>query len=194
MYKAQIICFIIVAFVGAFHFFSGSKKDKSYHWFSALILATLTQLCLDITTNYTVNHLEEVSPMVNRLAHNFFLSFLIIIFFITYKYLRMMIKEEFGTTVTKFKGSCIPMVMAIVGVFVLPLYYMETPHGNYSYGPAATMVYLGVAIYVIFIVKNLFKYRKQLPRKKQRAIMIALVSELVVSAYQAIFPTSLISS
>ena len=55
------------------------------------------------------------------------------------------------------------------------------------------MVYVCVAIYVVLIGRLLFKHGKDIPMKKRKAVIIALLSELLVAIYQAIFPTSLIS-
>ena len=64
------------------------------------------------------------------------------LFYIAYKYLEALIEEENKDNITKVRFSYLPLVFAALGVCFLPLDYMETPKGNYSYGPAAIMVYI----------------------------------------------------
>lgn len=193
MYKGQIICIIIISFIGAFYFTSSRKKTESSRWFSSFIIISLIQLLFDIFSCYTVNHLESVSEILNRAVHCFYMGFLILLFYIAYKYLEALIEEEIGDSISRFKYSIVPLIGAVFGAVFLPIRYVETPKGNYSYGPAAYMIYISVAIYVILIFRILLKYRKVIPRKKRKAIKIALICELLGGIYQAIVPTALIT-
>ncbi len=192
-YKGQIICCIVIVFIGSFHFYKGEKETKSSKWFSGLVVFSFLQLLFDIFSVYTVNHLDSVSPVLNRIVHCFYMGFLLLLFYLAYKYIETVIKEEIGEGIQPLKGSVLPLVLAVLGVIFLPLEYIETPKGNYSYGPAAFMIYIGVAIYLILIFRILIKHRKDIPQNKRRAIIIAMLSELLVAIYQIIIPTSLIT-
>lgn len=193
MYKGQIICSIIIFVIGMFYFSSSRKKTESSKWFAVLLIVSIVQLQFDMLSCYTVNHLDSVSKSMNRIVHCFYMGFLLLLFYIAFKYLEVMIEEEIGDRITRIKYSAVPVVLANLGVVFLPLYYMETPKGNYSYGPAAYMVYINVTIYLLMIMRILLKYGKELPAKKRKAIIIAILSELVVAVYQTIVPTSLIT-
>lgn len=80
-----------------------------------------------------------------------------------------------------------------MGIIFLPLNYIETPQGNYSYGPAAFTIYIGVAFYLLLIIWNLIKYWEDIPNKKRLAMFIVIISEVVVGIYQIFVPTALIS-
>lgn len=131
--------------------------------------------------------------MLNRFVHIIYMGLMLSIFFIAYKYLATIIEEELGKIIDKKGLSTIPMIITILGVIFLPLSYIETPVSNYSYGPAAFMTYIGVAIYVILILRLMKLYGKEIPRKKERAMFIALVSEIPVAIYQILIPESLIT-
>ena len=106
----------------------------------------------DVFSVYTVNHLETVSPVLNRVIHIFYMGFMLSIFYLAYKYIETIIEEELGRSIKhNVIVTAIPLIITILGVVFLPLYYVESERSNYSYGPAAFMTYIGVAIYQIFV-------------------------------------------
>ena len=96
MYKTQIACEIFIFFIGVLYFSSPGQKNQSSKWFSKLLVCTFLQLVFDVLSVYTVNHLDTVSPIVNRIVHIFFMGFMLVIFYIAYKYLETIIEEETG--------------------------------------------------------------------------------------------------
>lgn len=194
MYKTQISCAIIILFLGLLYFTAKNSKQKSSKWFSALLVTSFFQLLFDIFSVYTVNHLTTVSPIVNRIIHCFYMGLMLIIFYIAYKYLETIIEEEIGKPIKQNNLSLPPLIIMLLGIIFLPLSYIETPDGNYSYGPAAFTTYFGVAIYAGFIVKLMIQHGKKLPPKKNKAILFALLSEIPIAIYQIIFPLALITS
>ncbi len=193
MYKGQIICIIIIFVIGTLYFTSERKRTESFKWFSAFLITSFTQILFDIGSVYTVNHLESVSGFLNRLVHCFYMGLMLLLFYIVYKYLEVLIQEEKGENISKLKYSVVPLILAILGVIFLPLYYMETPKGNYSYGPAALMIYISVALYTLLIIRILIKHGKDIQDKKRKAIIIAILGETLVAIYQAIYPTALVT-
>ena len=192
MYKSQIICIIIILFIAAFYFYS-ERKTASAKWFSLLLITAVVQLLFDIGSVYTVNHLETVSPVVNRIVHCLFMSFMLVLFLIAYKYLEALIEEEKGERIHRIKYAVIPLVIATFSLCFLPITYIETPKGNYSHGPAVFGVYACVAWSIALIARLLIKYRKDIPEKKRVAVVIAMLSEAPVAVFQILIPTSLIS-
>ena len=134
MYKGQIICIIIISVIGAFYFTSSRKKTESSRWFSSFLLFSVVQLLFDICSCYTVNHLETVSKILNRVIHCFYMGFLILLFYLAYKYLEALIEEEIGDNIERIRYSMLPLIGGILGVVFLPLRYVETTKGNYSFG------------------------------------------------------------
>lgn len=193
MYKTQIACEIFIFFIGVLYFSTPGQKNQSSKWFSKLLVCTFLQLVFDVLSVYTVNHLDTVSPIVNRIVHIFFMGFMLVIFYIAYKYLETIIEEETGGKMKLVNYTLIPLIITLLGVIFLPLSYIESPKSNYSYGPAAFMTYAGVAIYVLFIIRLMVQYGKIIPPKKKKAIFVALISEIPVAVYQIIIPESLIT-
>ena len=193
MCKTQIICCVIVFFIAVFYFVSAKEKTKSHKWYSALLLTSFFQLVMDVLSVITVNNMDKFAPWINRLVHQGFMALMLAIFFIVYKYIETVIEEEIGERYKKMRWVYIPLVVSFFGVIFLPIYYMETPNGNYSYGPAPMNIYISIAIYIVLIILMLFRYSRLLPKRKNWAILIVMVSEAVIAGYQLFVPTALIS-
>ncbi len=193
MYKTQIACAIFILFIGILYFRSIENKTKSSRNFIALLVCSFIQLIFDVFSVYTVNHLETVSPILNRIIHIVFLGLLQALFYIAYLYLETIIEEEIGKSIGKYRYTIIPLLLTTAGTVFLPLYYVESERSNYSYGPAVYMIYVGVAVYLFLIIRLLFQYRNSIPRKKKLAIYVALLSEIPVAIYQIAVPDSLIT-
>ena len=193
MYKTQIACAIFILFIGILYFRSAENKTKSSRNFIALLVCSFIQLIFDVLSVYTVNHLETVSPILNRIIHIVFLGLLQALFYIGYLYLETIIEEEIGKSIGKYRYTVIPLLLTTTGTIFLPLYYVESKRSNYSYGPAVYMIYVGVAVYLFLIIRLLFQYRNSIPRKKKLAIYVALLSEVPVTIYQIAVPDSLIT-
>ena len=192
LYKSQIVCIFIILFIAAFYFYS-ERKTASAKWFSSLLITAVVQLLFDIGSVYTVNHLETVPPILNRIVHCIFMSLLLALFLIAYKYLEALIEEARGERLQRIKFAVIPVIIATFSLCFLPIKYVETPKGNYSHGPAVFGVYVGVALSIALIIRLLILHGKDIPKKKRIAIIIAMLSEAPVAIYQIIVPTSLIS-
>ncbi|MBQ7832452.1 MAG: response regulator [Lachnospiraceae bacterium] len=194
VFKTQLICCIIVFFIGVFYFVSvKEKKKKSHKWYSVMLIVSVAQLVFDILSVITVNQLETIEPWINKLVHQCFMTLMLAIFFAVYRYLETVIQEEIGDAFKSAKWAYIPLLVSFVGVLVLPIYYAETPKGNYSYGPGPINIYISIAIYVILIIRLTIKYGRMLPAKKTTAIVVAMLSEALIAGYQAFVPTALIS-
>ncbi len=193
MYKTQIACIIIILFIGVLYFTSTGKKTGSSRRFVALLVCSFVQLVFDALSVYTVNHLETVSPILNRVIHIFYMGLMETLFYLAYRYLETMFEEEIGKKIRKYSYTLTPLLLAIAGTIFLPLYYVESERSNYSYGPAAFMTYAGVAVYLFLIIRLIIQYGKMIPAKKKRAIYVALLSEIPVAVYQIIIPDSLIT-
>lgn len=85
------------------------------------------------------------------------------------------------------------LVLALLGAFLLPISYVETPQGSYSAGPYAVVSCAGVAFYLVLCAVLLFGNWRSLDRKKRFAIGAALVIEFTVCALQGLHHTWLIS-
>ena len=189
MCKTQIICCIIVFFIAVFYFVSAKERTSSHKWYSALLILSFFQLIMDVISVITVNNLDTVEPWMNRLVHQGFMALMLAIFFVVYKYIETVIIEEIGERYRKMRLVYIPLVISFLCMIFLPIYYMETPKGNYSYGPGPINIYISIAIYVVLIIVMLIRYGRLLPKRKSRAMLVVMLSEALIAGYHAFVPT-----
>lgn len=72
MIKMQTALLILTVFIACLYFSAKRKNDINYKLFSSMLIMGIVNLTFDIVTVYTVNHLEEVSSVVNRVCHDIF--------------------------------------------------------------------------------------------------------------------------
>ena len=193
-YKAQLYC-ISILLVMLFMCVGGIKnKNRENALFNKLLIFALVNMCFDIASNYTVNHLEEVAPWINRVVHICFFVSMTTLFLLVYMYLTTIIEKEIASKLKFGKLAHLPYIIVCLLTLVLPIYYMEEPTGNWSYGPGPNAVYICVGIYVVMIIRLIIKYSKKISNKNKVAIVIALVCELGAALFQMVVPAALTSS
>ncbi len=193
MIRMEIACFLVVAFMAIMYFSAKREKTKLHNVFSCFLIVSMLHLILDATTIYTVNHLENIPRWANDILHRLFIGSMLVLFFLIYRYILLLAEDESEQNLQRSPRSTVVLVLAEICAFILPIDYMQTEMGNYSYGPAANTTYGCIALYVIFTIIALCRYWKQLHTKKKIAICTALAVLIVASVYQAFHPLALIS-
>lgn len=194
MYKSQISGLIILIFVMIVFMLQNKKKSRMHTLFGTILIVSAIQITFDIASVYTVNHLEKVNPVLNRVIHQFYMGLLVTMFCLIYVYCVALVEDKTKTKLGNSKWATLILVISYIGLAVLPLEYIENPVTNYSYGPMAYLAYGSVVAYTVMTVHIMVKYWKSFEYKQKTAIAIAVITETVVFIYQALIPTSLISS
>lgn len=192
MIKLQICCMMIILFIATVYFRAKRVKTYSHILFSVSLGTMIVNLLFDMITVYTVNHLSTVPAWVNRICHFFFLGSLIMEVFVCYLYSRVLIDDTLEKRTLWLMA--VPVWVAWLGLVTLPMEYMETPQGNYSWGPAVFTVHGITAFYMILIVVFLVRHWTEINPKKRFVVALAFCIQIVVLVYQSIFPAALISS
>lgn len=193
MIRMEIACLSVIVFMQIMYFSAKREKTKIHNIFSLLLIMSTIHLIFDGITVYTVNHLDSVPLLINNIVHRLFIGTMSGIFYLVYRYIVLLVEDESGDCLPLFRLSPLLLFLNLICVILSPLYYVETVNGNYSYGPAIYMSYVAVAIYLFLTVVVLCRHWKQIHYKKKLAISIAMMIEILLAAYQAIHPTSLIS-
>ena len=193
MCKLQVGCLIILIFISIMYFFANKKKSRTHTLFGAILAVSGSQIIFDIASVYTVNHLDTVSPILNRIIHDLYMGLLITMFCLIYVYGVAMVEEKIKIRFKVSRVVTIILILSYIGIIALPLDYIEHPVTNYSYGPVAFVAYGSVAIYTALTGHIMIRYWKKLEYKQKTAIAIAVITETVVFIYQAAIPTSLVS-
>ncbi len=193
-YKAQIYCMFIIAVLFFMCWFGIKHKERDNKVFISLLIVGFVNMIFDIASNYTVNRLETVHPLINRLAHIGFFVTLATMFMLVYQYLVALVEKELERALGGVIWSYVPYVIVLFTTTLLPVYYMETPFGNYSYGPGPNMLYVCVVVYMLMIINFVRSHRKSITTKNMIAVILALISVLGASGFQFFVPHALTSS
>lgn len=193
MVRMEIACFFVIAFMAAIYFSAKRENTKLHRVFSAFMIVSMVHLVFDGLTVYTVNHMDTVPAWLNEVIHRLFIGTMIAVFYFVYHYIAVMLEEDFEVSLHISRFSTIVLYVGIVCTVFLPIIYIETPEGNYSYGPVVYLLYACVSIYLLLTFILLYKCRRQIVKKKKVVILVAALIELVILIIQAIFPVVLIS-
>ncbi|MCR5281903.1 MAG: response regulator [Lachnospiraceae bacterium] len=181
--RGQIGCICIVLYI-AWTYFSVKRRDTVAHrLFSALIIVSIVDLIFDMVTVYTVNHVEEIPVIVNRICHVIFVSTIAAFLFIIYMYIQTLAYKEF-----RFKPVwLIPLVVAILLVAILPFGWETSAFGNYSTGPFLTAAFASAYIYFVLSMITMIRRRAHMEKKSLQAISISLTSLIIITLLQGLF-------
>ncbi|MGN1142834.1 MAG: sensor histidine kinase [Oliverpabstia sp.] len=193
MLRMEIALFFVLAFVAYIYFSAGWRTTLLHKVFSVLLIVMMVHLLFDAATIYTVNHLDTVPLLLNDILHRLFIGTMVIAVYLFYQYIAVLVEEETGQPRQLDKAARLYLLVALLGVLLLPVHYAVTPQGNYSDGIHASLCYVSMAFYLFLCVWLLVRSWKQIDKKKKLAIGAAFVIEIGVSLMQAVNPTWLIS-
>ena len=193
MLRMEIALFLAIAFVAFIYYSTEKERSPLHRTFSVLLGAVLVNLALDGITVYTVNHLEKVPLLLNDAVHRLFLASIVLVVFLFYHYIAILVAEQADKSRILDVPAKIFLVLSLLADFLLPITYVETDRGNYSFGPYVIAPYAAVLFYLFLCGMLLLMNWKKIEQKKKAAMGVALVIEFSVSAMQAINPTWLIS-
>lgn len=190
----EITCLIFIIFVSVIYFSIGRVKTYVHRLYSGLLITTTGNIIFDMITIYTVNHLDKVPEWLNHLCHQIFIGSLDVALFLISLYVVNLVRADWLDTTRNKILWCTPIAVALIVIAFGDLYYMKTEAGNYSYGPAARTCYTICAVYLILSVYVIIQHWHETDRRKKNVVLAALTVEILVSVYQGLHPTALISS
>lgn len=159
------ICMII------FLYFSKKRiKTDETQIFSSLLICNLVGLILDISSVYTIARIDKI-PIINFFVSKGYLIYLLTWISLFTYYIFILAKMDKKTTDQSIYLSKVKKIIYI-GYFIfffltiiLPLYYSSQKGNIYSYGPAASALYVYSGICIIswiIVLLNNFKYIKRI--------------------------------
>lgn len=195
--KLQLGC-VILLFYLAFIYFRECKEYKISRkktMFTKLLLIGIGCVLLDAITAYTVNHLETINPMLNRVLHILFLASVDSAIFILCLYM-MIITGVYPKKKLSKAGIFLPFVLNIVVVIcsMQSLYYVKGQSTNYSMGIPAYTCFVMAAVYILITIILFFKRWNYMEGNKRASIFTYLLVVAIVSGIQMAFPETLITS
>ena len=193
MLRMEIALFLSIAFVAFIYYSTEKERTPLHNTFSVLLGVVLANLALDGITVYTVNHLETVPLVLNDAVHRLFLASIVLVVYLFYHYIATLVAEQADKPRVLDIPARVFLVFSLLADFLLPITYVETERGNYSFGSYVIAPYAAVLFYLFLCGMLLLINWKKVEQKKKAVISGALMIEFVVCVLQAINPTWLIS-
>ena len=193
-YRTQIVSLAVVLTI-LFNFFRNKRMPfLSTKLFTTYISLVATNIVFELFSLYTLLHMEQVSPWLNRFSHQLYIGTLDLTIFFLYLYVDVKEREQKRYEWKELLLRMLPLLVALMMVFVGGLEYYVGEDGAYSYGPMAITVYLSIAIYLCWIVKRLFLRKRCFVPHERSTILIGITVWAIIAIAQFFNPTLLLSS
>lgn len=194
MLKMPVACLLLLSY--AFYCYKKNKRLRTYTttMFETMMFTVLLNLVADAVTEFTVNNRDLVSEFFNYVWHIIFLITILNLCFFMYYYLITYVER--GAGVNKGLENRITLVVwaaVSIAILFLPIEYIDTKYGSYSLGPKAYALYCGVIYVMVIMLYNLFRYRKQIPKRKRDVLLASIGIFVVFAVTQIVFPYILIT-
>lgn len=195
--RLQLGCLVVLLYVGFIYI----KECRRFHQkfnetlFDELLIMGIVSIILDGATAYTVNHLDTVSPLLNKILHVLFLGSLDLIIFALFLYM-LHITGAFPRKLKHRAAVILPFVIniAVVIIGADSIYYVQGKTTNYSMGLSVYTCYIMAAVYMILAIVVFFRRWNYIERHKRTSIFTYLLMLILVTTVQMLFPETLISS
>ncbi|MBQ8148215.1 MAG: HD-GYP domain-containing protein [Lachnospiraceae bacterium] len=195
--KLQIGCLIIVLYIGFIYYRESWRVQKKHKpmLFDGLLLLATGSLLLDGATAYTVNHLEQVPPLLNQVLHLFFLISIDSVIFFMFLYVLSItegLPKREGGRILLYSPFVVNVLVVVLNIQSLE--YRQGAITNYSMGISAYTCFVMAAIYIIFSIIIFFRRWNYIERHKRASIFTYLLVLAVVTGYQMIEPEVLLTA
>lgn len=183
-----IMLIIIIDFIKTPHLkLLSTKLYKNY------MVAVIINLLLDITTVYTITHLNTVSPEINRLCHQLFIGSVVCCMFLHYLYVMALGSDQKRFRRKELVYIIIPMVISVIVIVCGRLNYHVTGRCAYSYGQMAYFVYVCGIIYLALSFRESCRKNSKLTNSQRISIKTGLIIWVIALLVQILFPQYLLS-
>ncbi|MGN0106148.1 MAG: HD domain-containing phosphohydrolase [Hominilimicola sp.] len=194
--KLQIGSLIILIYIAVIYLRECRKYkiNLKKNFFVALLALGITSVVFDGVTAFTVNNLNLVNPVLNRILHMFFLISLDSMIFMIFLYM-LFITGAFPQKRSMRAAIFVPFAIniLIVIVHIGSLEYIEGTVTNYSMGVSAYTCFIMVGVYIVMTVATFFKRLNYIESDKRVSIFTYLIILVGVTGVQMTVPETLIS-
>ena len=194
--KLQIGCLLIILYI-IFIYWKECRRFRQKHklsLFDGLLCMAIISLFFDGATAYTVNHLDSVNNLCNRMLHLCFLLSIDAFIFLQFLYMLSITAGLPKKTKHVILTGLPFLINVLVVVINIPsLQYYQGEISNYSMGVSAYTCFVMAFVYIVFSIATLFKRWNYIESHKRISIFTYLLVLLGVTIYQMVHPQALIS-
>ena len=195
--RLQIGCFLIVAYIGFIYYRECKKYGKGLNGsiFDEIINLSIVCIVFDGITAVTVNNLDVINPILNRILHMVFLICIDTVIYMMAGYMLQMT----GVRSEKRWKRLLLHVPYLINVFIVvvnigSLEFRGGTISNYSMGISAYTCFAMVFFYIIFTLIVLLRKWNAIESDKRVSMLSYLLGIVGVTVIQAIYPEVLLTS
>ena len=195
--RLQTGCFVIVMYIAFIYY----RECKRYHKklnssiFDELLILSIICMILDGVTAVTVNNLETVSLVWNKLLHMVFLISIDAVVYMMFGYMLQttgVLQDKKGMRTLLHIPYLLNVLIVLININNLE--FKQGTYTNYSMGGSAYTCFAMVGIYVLFSLIVFFKRWNYIESNKRICILTYLLAIGGIAVVQAIFPEILFTS
>lgn len=195
--KLQIGCLLIISYIAFLYARDRRRYEEKIRPtpFDGLLALGILSLTLDGVTAWTVNHLDTVPAMLNRVLHLLFFICLDSIVFLLFLYFLAStegLPKRRDSRLFLVAPYAVSLVMVLLNIGSLE--YRTAPRSNYSMGVSVYACFIMVGIYIILTFVVFFRRLRYMESHKQVSIFTYLLVMLLVGGYQMLVPDALVTS
>lgn len=162
--------------------------------FTLMLLCAAANLIFDISTVYTITHMDVIPPWVNRLCHQCFIGTLDLLVYLMYLYVETLGRNEQRLSKWKYLLVSLPFMAAIASVVMGELQYYNDGKIVYSYGAMALALYICIAFYMCLANARVLFGRAAYSKRIRGAVRGGIFIWIAVTLIQYRFKGWLMSS
>ncbi len=188
--REEIVCMLVLIFLICYKLiYKGKSGDNS---FIKVAVYALCHVLFDLITVITVNNLDVVPPVVNKVLHILYYYFSMLFTVAFYNYVVKLTVPHNMIKRMRIIGY-IPLAVFVVLSFILPIQYVAGRGTCYSYGP---LVFAGYGIFMVYCITCMVlavTKRNSLDLKVRLAVLPTAVLMFIMIAVQAVIPELLMT-
>lgn len=194
--KLQFGCLLIVVYITLNYLRECKKYQKSLDssFFDELLVLAIISIVLDGITAVTVNMLDVVNPVLNKILHMLYLISLDTIVYFTFGFF---LKSIWSGIQKKTKILLSIPYLFFVLLVILNIGNLEFKQGNwtnYSMGISAYTCFASVVIYLLLMIFAIIKRWHYVESNKRMNILTFLICASGIAILQGLFPEILMTS
>ena len=188
--REEIVCMLVLIFLISYKLiYKGKSGDNK---FIKVAVYALCHVLFDLITVITVNNLDVVPPVVNKVLHILYYYFSMLFTVAFYNYVVKLTVPHNMIKRMRIIGY-IPLAVFVVLSFILPIQYVAGRGTCYSYGP---LVFAGYGIFMVYCITCMVlavTKRNSLDLKVRLAVLPTAVLMFIMIAVQAVIPELLMT-
>lgn len=192
--RMPLACFAILLYTFLLYCLKKRLHTMTSRVYEGMVLASIVHVLSAVVTEYTVNNRDTVPFLFNHIWHIVFLVSVTFVCGLLYLYLILYVERGTGKAKVATKRALLAVVSAsVLGELLLPITYVDTPHGSYSLGPKAYALYVTVVYVMVMMILTIIRYRKVISREKCYVLLSSVGIFVVIAGIQILMPHFLLT-